>query len=191
MDDIRAISLTRPWPYTILHLGKRIENRSDKRGMPPMCRHRGPLLLHAALGWDDGVADWCFERQLADEIDAPRLNQRDIHPTGIVGRCDVVGHVAPLLPTEQGDDRPLIVMGAGLILTTVYTPDRLVHVCGPVEVTGALARIAAALDLRWWMGGFGLILDDVVAFDEPIPCRGALGLWRPPADVLAQLGERP
>ena len=59
---MRALSLTRPWPHAILHLGKRIENRSDKRGMPPMCKYRGPLLLHAAKSWDDGAIPWMIER---------------------------------------------------------------------------------------------------------------------------------
>ena len=41
-------------------------------------------------------------------------------------------------------------------------------------------------DLRWWMGGYALILDDV----QPTPfieCRGSLGLWDVPDDVVGQL----
>lgn len=33
-----------------------------------------------------------------------------------------------------------------------------------------------------------LVLEDVVPLPEPVPCRGALGLWRPPADVVLQCG---
>ena len=32
-----------------------------------------------------------------------------------------------------------------------------------------------------------LVLEDVRPLDEPIPCRGALGLWRVPADIAEQL----
>lgn len=38
----------------------------------------------------------------------------------------------------------------------------------------------------WWLGAFALVLTDVerVPF---VPCKGALGFFRPPADVVAQL----
>jgi len=34
-----------------------------------------------------------------------------------------------------------------------------------------------------------LVLEDPRPLATPIPCRGALGLWTPPAEVLAQLEE--
>jgi len=40
-------------------------------------------------------------------------------------------------------------------------------------------------------GRWGFVLEEVRALPEPIPCRGALGLWRVPAGVLAQLGALP
>lgn len=39
---MKALSLTRPWPWIIEHLGKRIENRSWTTD------YRGPVLLHAS-----------------------------------------------------------------------------------------------------------------------------------------------
>jgi hypothetical protein len=182
VDNVRAISLTRPWPYTILHLGKRIENRSDKRGMPPMCRHRGPLLLHAAQSWDSigcrlSEGGLIHHDRLLDVFnDDARNPALGIHPTGIVGRCNVVGHVS------RG-------RGCGACRGEGC------RWCGHRGFAPAWHDVAVPVDggpdLRWWFGSYALVLDDVVAFDEPIPCRGALGLWRPPADVLAQLGERP
>ena len=167
---MKALSLTRPWPYTILHMGKRIENRSDKRGMPPMCRYRGPLLLHAAKSWDK-IANWCARRGLFGDgavvsstkpsrFDFAALADRGRHPTGIVGRCRVVGH---LTPSRKGDGIPRY------------------HIEGIDD--------GEPLDLRWWMGGYGLILADVEALDEPIPCKGRLGLWTPPEEVLEKLPE--
>lgn len=41
----------------------------------------------------------------------------------------------------------------------------------------------------WWAGPVGWWLDDVVAI-EPVPCRGAQGLWTVPADVAAIVEER-
>jgi hypothetical protein len=32
-----------------------------------------------------------------------------------------------------------------------------------------------------------LVLENPRELAEPIPCRGALGLWKPPADIVAQL----
>jgi hypothetical protein len=44
---------------------------------------------------------------------------------------------------------------------------------------------------RWFCGPYGWVLDDVVALERPVPCKGALKLWFLPADVerdvLAQL----
>lgn len=42
---MKALSLTQPWAWIILHLGKRIENRSRNLG-----NYRGTLLLHASKG---------------------------------------------------------------------------------------------------------------------------------------------
>lgn len=34
-----------------------------------------------------------------------------------------------------------------------------------------------------------LVLDEVRRLAEPVPCRGALGLWRPPAEVVEAIGR--
>ncbi|GKT37929.1 ASCH domain-containing protein, partial [Aduncisulcus paluster] len=39
-------------------------------------------------------------------------------------------------------------------------------------------------ELLW--GGCHLVLANPRALPGPIPCRGALGLWTPPADILAR-----
>ena len=35
----------------------------------------------------------------------------------------------------------------------------------------------------WFSGPYGWILDEVQVLAKPIPCRGALGLWKLPPDV--------
>lgn len=42
----------------------------------------------------------------------------------------------------------------------------------------------------WYTGGVGLVLSDVRETPR-VPCKGALGLWRPPADVIETLGAKP
>lgn len=42
-------------------------------------------------------------------------------------------------------------------------------------------------DDPWWVGPVGWYLRDPLPIDEPIPCKGAQGLWTVPADVEAQI----
>lgn len=41
---------------------------------------------------------------------------------------------------------------------------------------------------RWWLGPYAWVLTDFVSF-EPIPCKGAQGLWNLPEDVMARIPE--
>lgn len=43
--------------------------------------------------------------------------------------------------------------------------------------TNELLKLAQRLDLRWWDGGHGLILDSVQRC-EPVRCKGQLGIWQ-------------
>lgn len=207
---MRALSLTRPWPYCVLHLGKLIENRRDKRGMPPMCKFRGPVLLHAALSWDPDC--WAFVCDMHDVsnhhvgwlTDDMRAKHR---AGGIVGRCNVVGHIEPLKcegcggagdfnGPASGELAPCAACaGRGTVPVRVVgnpdprtTGERGVHSTDHIHAnTLSEWEYARGLDLRWWMGGYALILADV----EPLPfvaCKGRLGLWRPERRVLEALG---
>jgi hypothetical protein len=42
----------------------------------------------------------------------------------------------------------------------------------------------------WWQGGFALLLDKVQALLDPVPCVGALSIFRIPDDVLARCLEQ-
>lgn len=39
----------------------------------------------------------------------------------------------------------------------------------------------------WFRGKFGFVLANPIAFPSSIPCKGALGLFEPPQEVLAQV----
>lgn len=43
---------------------------------------------------------------------------------------------------------------------------------------------------RWWIGPIGWVLGGVFRLREPVPCRGAQGLWTVPAEVLARIEEQ-
>jgi len=53
-------------------------------------------------------------------------------------------------------------------------------IVGTARVTG----FVEASDDPWFVGPFGWLLADVEAFDMPVACRGAQGLWRVPAGLL-------
>jgi hypothetical protein len=41
----------------------------------------------------------------------------------------------------------------------------------------------------WFFGTYGFVLRNPVSLTTPVPCRGALGFWDIPADVLSQMRE--
>jgi hypothetical protein len=39
----------------------------------------------------------------------------------------------------------------------------------------------------WFFGPYGWLLGDIVELPRPVPCKGALGFWKMPADVEAEV----
>ncbi len=58
-------------------------------------------------------------------------------------------------------------------------------IIGEVMITGCVHES----DSKWFNGRHGFTLEDPVEYETPIPCKGALGFWTPPADVVAQARE--
>lgn len=44
--------------------------------------------------------------------------------------------------------------------------------------------------ISWWIGPVGWLLDNVIVFDKPVPCKGAQGLWVVTGDALEQCREQ-
>ncbi len=133
-EALLALTLWRPWPWSILYGPKRVENRPWK---PPARIVGKYLALHAGKTWDDeGLG---FIKDLVPDV--PRSS--DAHPLGIVGVVRVTGFRA----------------------TTDLDPD------------------------EWAFGPYAWTLDEIVALPEPVPCKGAQGLWPVPLDVLARVRE--
>jgi hypothetical protein len=84
------------------------------------------------------------------------------------------------------------------------------HLPGPTGIV-AVVRLAGAIDVRgerlifggisaddakdaalsaWFDGGIAWVLDRVRPLAEPVPCRGAQGLWVVPADVEVRVAEQ-
>jgi hypothetical protein len=45
-------------------------------------------------------------------------------------------------------------------------------------------------DNQWFNGPFGWVLDRVVPLPDPVPCKGALGLWDIPEGVLSEVRKQ-
>ena len=56
-------------------------------------------------------------------------------------------------------------------------PARRHHVYGAVVATAVIDRVVTDSGSPWFCGPFGWVLRDVVTLREPVPCKGALGLW--------------
>lgn len=50
-------------------------------------------------------------------------------------------------------------------------------------------RRTRVLESPWFFGPWGWLLEDAIAID-PVPCKGAMGLWRVPPDVAAEVLRR-
>lgn len=138
MGTIRGLTLWRPWPWSIVHGSKRIENRpwwSD--GL-----EGNWIALHAGKRWDDDGA------AKIRAVHAEMSGSSDDHPLGIAGVARVVGVI------HRGND-----------------------------------SLMRADQIRWYFGPYGWVLEEVTPIN-PVPCRGAQGLWSLPDNVLETVRER-
>lgn len=75
-----------------------------------------------------------------------------------------------------------IIRGASLFPGTLDTMRALGgHIVGVVTITDCARESRSP----WFFGPFGYVLADPRPLVTPVPCRGALGFFTPPPDVLA------
>lgn len=58
-----------------------------------------------------------------------------------------------------------------------------------IVATAVLDSIVTESDDPWFEGPIGWVLRDVIVLPEPIPCKGAQGLWEVPKDVLERIPQ--
>lgn len=141
---IKGLSLTRPWPFAILHLGKRVENRSWK---PPKWILGNYVALHAAQSWSNDDLDFIQQIGHLRGVEVPSKSWHS-HSV-IVGVAKVDSFV------EEGD---------------LFDPAAL-----PEDQE------------KWFFGPYGWLLTNVVEFENPVPCTGALGLWEVKPEILKKV----
>lgn len=163
MSDLRALTVRQPWAWAIVHGGKPVENRTWEM------KYRGPLWLHAGARsrWDATAAGGSTILRAAWREWAATLP-----PPNAAG------------PLRR--DSLFVPFGAVVALTEVtgchyaYSPE-----CKRIHRGNALGRFMCS---EWAASGqFHIELTVLQGLRTPVPCRGALGLWRLPDDVAAQV----
>jgi len=95
---VKALSLTQPWAWLVVHGGKDIENRRWNT------KFRGGFLIHAAKGMKR--SDYDAAALFATEVGGPALAGRiplwnDLERGGIVGGANLYTVIHPLRPVEM------------------------------------------------------------------------------------------
>lgn len=73
-----------------------------------------------------------------------------------------------------------------------FSADRFkadVFPCGAILGTVDLVDCVTVTDSPWFVGHYGFVLQNPVAFELPIPCRGKLGFWDIPEAVMPSVRE--
>lgn len=187
---MKALTIRQPWASLIAAGVKTIETRSQRT------HHRGPLAIHAGLhrpveGEDVGDWWWCWD---VDQGVIVRQRKWAQHPAPL-GAIVAVVNVVDCLPVHDTGTEPIpddliyqTVDGRALFRQTVVGDPSYSENVHQHDITDQLPYGDFSLD-RW-----GHIYADVRPLPEPVPCRGAQGLWNVPDDVeaavLAQLREQ-
>jgi hypothetical protein len=159
-EPMRALSVMQPWIGAITYSDKRVENR----GWPaPDWIIGRTIALHASKGPDWGAPDRAWT-------------------------------ACGLAPYRAGPNAPRrawtasLTLGAVLAVATItgchHSMDcRCHHDEGPRERGSLCTPWSASGQFHWVLAG-------VRPLAEPLPCRGALGLWRLPGDVEKLVREQ-
>lgn len=162
---IRALTLRHPWAWCIAHLGKNVENRD----------------------WSDSLAQ---QQGLFGEIG----RQIVIHGGSPVRRGDnqpwrehvlAVDHIGEhILPEDSAAFDRLKDWNRRMGRRPTY--DDLV-LPGIVAVA-TLVQVGRGSGSAWAVDGqLHLVLGDIHTLPQPVPCKGAQGLWDVPEAVLAEM----
>ena len=146
---MKALTLTQPWATLVAINAKRIETRSWGT------RYRGPLAIHAAKGFPKWAVEMCGEETFRHALVSGGMavaEPKQSLPTGcVLATCRLV-------------DCKLIVDFE--MARTVNVRTRMLPPPEPERSFG-----------DYDPGRFAWILEDIQPLPEPIPVKGALGLW--------------
>jgi hypothetical protein len=168
---MKALSLTQPWAQLVAIGAKKVETRGWQTA------YRGWLAIHATISVPPAARKLCLTEPFGNALTAG----------GIPGAVWTDGQV-------RGADHRALPLGAIVAVANLHrcgeirrTPD------GQVIVHGQGLPITDERELvfgDYTPGRYGWVLTNVQPLREPIPCRGALGLWDVPSEVLAKIREQ-
>lgn len=178
---MKALTLRQPWAGAVCDLGKRLENR--KRPPPRNLAPEEMIAIHA--GRADTRATEAEHRDLTAQAASWGMtwaSRASVTFGCVVAVCRVAGWLEVAASGELKRWR----WDAGK-----RTECPWVSVLENPEMWVEQTRQVG----RWWQGPCAWELVDLHVLPEPVPARGALGLWRLPEDVelavRAQLAEVP
>lgn len=166
-NDMRILTVRQPWAWAIIHGGKDVENRVRNIAGD----YRGPVAIHAAIGATAELSgaqeDFLLEHDVDGKIEQ-WLEGEPIEGGVIIGVVDLVDvHTAS------------VIGGCGRIIRDCEEhPSGCRAHCSPW---------AFGPSTKGWF--HHLVLANPRPLAEPIPYKGALGLRRLDADVVAQITE--
>lgn len=154
---MKALTVQQPWAWCLVAGHKPIENRTL------VWKHRGPLAIHAGTRWSERGGS---SRLVIDAA----WNTPEITPAWNVtslGRADERWHYGAIIGLVDVVDMHLEHDGCcdSPWAETSY-----------VEHGGRERKQLAHM-----------VVERPVMLEQPVPCRGALGLWTVPQDVEAQV----
>jgi hypothetical protein len=160
---VKALTVHAPWGWAIAYAGKNVENRSWK---PPQSLIGQRIAIHQGKRTNE------WARRFLANLCNPIVEgpfEPDIHLGCIVATAVVEGafwQVAGCPQVRKRDPLPeqLLSRTSEYISTSVRNS-------------------------RWYLGGVGWLLTDVIALPEPIPHKGAQGLWNVSPEALARIPE--
>lgn len=153
-----GLSIRQPWADCILYHGKRLENRSRR---PPVKVMGSYVLIHASKEW---VAN-SLERREAHRLAGRTVTVPPSRLGAVIGMARIKGYADP-----QGASIVLVQKGLFEVQESVLLAPEI--------------HDSPTQENKWRVSGsYSYILDKVMPFNEPIPCRGMLGFWPVPEDV--------
>ena len=159
---VKAITIRQPWCWCVIFGGKHTENRSAGAAG---WRHRGRLLIHAGVAWSlRGATDPRVTAALPDEA-LTSGTLLDAPTANVAWDGFTIGAVIGAVDLDE-----------------IHPEHRCCQPWGEHEYRGADGALTTDVA--------HLLFDNVQALPEPVPCRGGLGLWTPPAHVVADVDRQ-
>jgi hypothetical protein len=165
---MKALSLTQPWASLVAIGAKRIETRSWGT------RYRGPLAIHASKGFPKWAQETCDEKPFY----------------GVLIKAGLLWPMGDETLTHRAVERYLTMPLGAFVAVATLNDVGLITPGGRVFLGASGTKCVADDELAfgdYTPGRWAWLLADVKRLPEPIPCKGALGLWTVSDDIARQL----